>query len=446
MDMALEDVISADKGGRRKGRSKGGAGKAERKRENGEGNTSQKLEMSLEDVITTEVRPKGKGRGKRGDKGHGKSSSTKKAWQVAGRKIWGGAKSTKNWATISADGTEREACMVYVGGCPHSITEAQVKDKFGKFGTIEEIAIKHLTKDAYAFVIYSKESEAQAAIKALHETTVFGGDVIKVVARKGYTGRRRDAKGSGKGKDSWKGAGKGKSKGKSSGSRREDRRDDYDYRPSRRENRDAQRADSLQAENDRLQRELEELRRAGEQPRRSRRVREEEWNGGSRSSWKGSGGSSHRAEREGKTWSSSKDDAWSEEKDRNTKTKERWEEEPAARRSSKWDGAERGTKRAAAGAERGSKRTREYDPAASGEPRTSAGGRKRIKVTNLPRGLGWRDIKDSFEREAGKISRCEVEGNAAWISFVRTEDAKKAVQTFDRGELNGRTIGVTLED
>mmetsp|Transcript_34775 Transcript_34775/g.75578 ORF Transcript_34775/g.75578 Transcript_34775/m.75578 type:complete len:402 (-) Transcript_34775:9-1214(-) len=69
---------------------------------------------------------------------------------------------------------------------------------------------------------------------------------------------------------------------------------------------------------------------------------------------------------------------------------------------------------------------------------------KSVKVTNIPTDLDWRDIKGAFENEAGKILRCEMEKGTAWITFEKASDARKAVDTFDRGELNGRTIEVTI--
>jgi len=70
---------------------------------------------------------------------------------------------------------------------------------------------------------------------------------------------------------------------------------------------------------------------------------------------------------------------------------------------------------------------------------------KRIKVTNVPRDLGARDIKEAFESEAGKTLTCELERGTCYITFSRAADAQKAVETFDRGELNGKMISVTLD-
>jgi len=74
----------------------------------------------------------------------------------------------------------------------------------------------------------------------------------------------------------------------------------------------------------------------------------------------------------------------------------------------------------------------------------SSRGGKKIKVTNIPHDLDRVDIKEAFENEVGKILRCELDRGTAWISFNRDGDAQKAVDTFDRGELNGNTITVTV--
>lgn len=74
---------------------------------------------------------------------------------------------------------------------------------------------------------------------------------------------------------------------------------------------------------------------------------------------------------------------------------------------------------------------------------------KKIKVKNIPKDLEIEDIKDAFEAEAGRIAMCDMErgkqANQAWITFTNAKDAKKAVETFDRGELNGKTIEVTFD-
>jgi len=70
---------------------------------------------------------------------------------------------------------------------------------------------------------------------------------------------------------------------------------------------------------------------------------------------------------------------------------------------------------------------------------------RRIKVTNVPRGLEARDIQDAFEKEAGKTVSCELSRGTVMMTFVRAEHAAKAIDRFDRGELNGSVIRVALD-
>lgn len=80
-----------------------------------------------------------------------------------------------------------------------------------------------------------------------------------------------------------------------------------------------------------------------------------------------------------------------------------------------------------------------------GEDLEDTRGTKSVKVTNIPRDVNMQDIKDAFESETGKIARCRLDRGTAWIAFQRPSDARKAIDTFDRGELNGQTIGVALD-
>lgn len=89
-------------------------------------------------------------------------------------------------------------------------------------------------------------------------------------------------------------------------------------------------------------------------------------------------------------------------------------------------------------------RTANLQPVRGGAGRYDDGPRS-VKVTNVPLDLDWRDIKDAFEVEAGKIHHCELNRGIALLRFASAEDAKRAVKMFDRGELNGRTIHVELE-
>merc|ERR1719329_837665 len=70
---------------------------------------------------------------------------------------------------------------------------------------------------------------------------------------------------------------------------------------------------------------------------------------------------------------------------------------------------------------------------------------KRIRVSNVPSDLDLRDIRDAFEAETGKIAECQQEGRTVYMIFERPEAAKRAIETFDKGELNGKTIAVTFD-
>jgi len=116
---------------------------------------------------------------------------------------------------------------------------------------------------------------------------------------------------------------------------------------------------------------------------------------------------------------------------------DRWQASDEGRGGSSRGQASGGSRAGWSGA--GQKRGRYEEDAPSERPS------KQIKVKNIPHDLDRRDIKGAFEADAGKISRCELEKGTAWITFNRPEDARKAVEIFDRGELNGKTIEVSME-
>merc|ERR1712194_214008 len=66
-----------------------------------------------------------------------------------------------------------------------------------------------------------------------------------------------------------------------------------------------------------------------------------------------------------------------------------------------------------------------------------------IRVSNMPRNLDKRDIKEAFS-DLGRVTRCEVMDGIASITFADPANAKKAVKTFDQGEMNGKTISVVI--
>ena len=46
-----------------------------------------------------------------------------------------------------------------------------------------------------------------------------------------------------------------------------------------------------------------------------------------------------------------------------------------------------------------------------------------IKVRNVPHDPDWRDIRDSFEAETGKILRCEIDCGTAWLTYASASAA-----------------------
>eukprot|EP00927_Polykrikos_kofoidii_P079825 TRINITY_DN76660_c0_g1_i1.p1 TRINITY_DN76660_c0_g1~~TRINITY_DN76660_c0_g1_i1.p1 ORF type:complete len:484 (-),score=102.16 TRINITY_DN76660_c0_g1_i1:191-1642(-) len=103
--------------------------------------------------------------------------------------------------------------------------------------------------------------------------------------------------------------------------------------------------------------------------------------------------------------------------------------------------------RARAEAQRGSSPAKVRRRAREDDPASGQGGRtKRIKVTNIARDLDEQDITEAFEPETGRIVKCVLENRTAFITFAKPEDARKAVEAFDQGELNGKTITATLDN
>lgn len=71
-----------------------------------------------------------------------------------------------------------------------------------------------------------------------------------------------------------------------------------------------------------------------------------------------------------------------------------------------------------------------------------------IKVTDIPKGLEWRYIKELFESAAGKVveGHLEKNGTVAWLTFEKPDAASEAHFEFDGGELADQPIRVELID
>ncbi len=74
-------------------------------------------------------------------------------------------------------------------------------------------------------------------------------------------------------------------------------------------------------------------------------------------------------------------------------------------------------------------------------PNAPADPRRKIKITNVPYDLTWKDVKSAVS-EVGKIERCDVEHGEALITFASHKEAARAIQTYDNGDMNGRKIRV----
>lgn len=95
------------------------------------------------------------------------------------------------------------------------------------------------------------------------------------------------------------------------------------------------------------------------------------------------------------------------------------------------------------------KRLRARDDSEEERPRAKVAKKtatKSVKVTNIPKELKARDVREAFESETGKATACELSKGTAIITFSRATDAVKAVEAFHKGELNGKIISVVLVD
>lgn len=104
-------------------------------------------------------------------------------------------------------------------------------------------------------------------------------------------------------------------------------------------------------------------------------------------------------------------------------------------------GNPRGRDRAPVREERPSARER---PVLKSSGRSGDGSGNKIRVSNVPKSLDEQEIREAFE-DVGVVSKCSLDRGVAIIAFNNSSAAKKAVATFDRGELNGQTIYVAFE-
>ncbi len=68
----------------------------------------------------------------------------------------------------------------------------------------------------------------------------------------------------------------------------------------------------------------------------------------------------------------------------------------------------------------------------------------RVRVTNIPYDVTWREVKDAFAKTA-PVERCDVKDGEATISFKTHSDAKRAIEVYNGGNMNGRSIKVFFD-
>ncbi|TMW68658.1 hypothetical protein Poli38472_006126 [Pythium oligandrum] len=67
----------------------------------------------------------------------------------------------------------------------------------------------------------------------------------------------------------------------------------------------------------------------------------------------------------------------------------------------------------------------------------------RVRITDLPRGVDWRDVKDHL-RTAGEVTFCNVENDGTAIAeFQSRDDVQNAIEKLDDKEFRGSYIRIT---
>ena len=74
-------------------------------------------------------------------------------------------------------------------------------------------------------------------------------------------------------------------------------------------------------------------------------------------------------------------------------------------------------------------------------PNAPADSRRKVKITNVPYDLTWKDVKNALS-SVGTIERCDVGHGEAVLTFANHKEAQRAIQTYNGGDMNGRKIRV----
>jgi len=92
------------------------------------------------------------------------------------------------------------APCIWIGGCPHDITELEIERVCSKYGPVHGITLKHSARDTFAFAWYNHLDHAKDAIAGLDQAPAFGAPFIKVapanrrVSEKGAAATQEEAR------------------------------------------------------------------------------------------------------------------------------------------------------------------------------------------------------------------------------------------------------------
>lgn len=95
----------------------------------------------------------------------------------------GGNSARRSRPSSSSGGSDGDCVEIYVGNLSYDMTEAQMRKEFEKYGTVKSSRIitnrfNHKSK-GFGFIEMPNRSEAEAAIRALHDKDI-GGRKLRI--------------------------------------------------------------------------------------------------------------------------------------------------------------------------------------------------------------------------------------------------------------------------
>eukprot|EP00746_Dinoflagellata_sp_MGD_P154531 gnl/MRDRNA2_/MRDRNA2_84870_c0_seq1.p1 gnl/MRDRNA2_/MRDRNA2_84870_c0~~gnl/MRDRNA2_/MRDRNA2_84870_c0_seq1.p1 ORF type:complete len:466 (+),score=89.11 gnl/MRDRNA2_/MRDRNA2_84870_c0_seq1:74-1399(+) len=76
-----------------------------------------------------------------------------------------------------SNGVPAQEVRIWVGGLPKDITNRELDREFGRFGDMQDVFIRNSKHDAFAFVQYARQSQADAAIREMDQSKCFGARI-----------------------------------------------------------------------------------------------------------------------------------------------------------------------------------------------------------------------------------------------------------------------------